>query len=193
MGIRRIAIAAMLAGCLTLAAGGEKRPIDTGRSHLTLHVGKTGAFSGFGHAHEITAPIVRGEVQTSKPLSVHFDVNAAGMKVIDADESEKDRADVQKAMLSSEVLDVARFPEIKFVSGEIEVIGESRWRIHGSLTLHGQTKPIVLETTLEKGHYRGTATVLQTNFGITPIKVAGGSIKVKDEVQIEFDIMLAGQ
>ena len=61
------------------------------------------------------------------------------------------------------------------------------------LTLHGQTKPITLETTLEKGHYRGTATVLQTNFGIAPIKIAGGTIKVKDEVQIEFDIMLAGQ
>ena len=178
---------------LAFPVSGEKQPIDTGHSHLTVHVGKSGAFSGFGHTHEITAPIVRGQVETSKPLSVQFDVNAAGMKVVDQDESEKDRAEVQKTMLGPDVLDVARFPEIKFVSGQVEVIGESRWRVHGNLTLHGQTKPIVLETTLEKGHYRGTATVLQTNFGIAPIKVAGGSIKVKDEVQIEYDIMLAGK
>jgi polyisoprenoid-binding protein YceI len=193
MRMTRLGIITLVAVLLVFSTSGEKRPIDTGHSHLTVHVGKSGAFSGFGHAHEITAPIVRGEVETSKPLSVQFDVNAAGMKVVDTDESEKDRADVQKTMLSPDVLDVARFPEIKFVSGQVEEIGESRWRVHGSLTLHGQTKPIELETTLEKGHYRGTATVLQTNFEITPIKVAGGSIKVKDEVQIEFDIMLAGQ
>ena len=158
-----------------------------------MHVGKAGAFSGFGHSHEISAPIVRGDVETSKPLSVQFSVNAAAMKVIGKDESEKDRGDVQKTMLGPDVLDVARFPEIKFVSGQVEIIGDSHWRIHGNLTLHGQTKAIVLETTLEKGHYRGAATVLQTNFGITPIKVAGGSIKVKDEVEIEYDIVLAGQ
>jgi polyisoprenoid-binding protein YceI len=158
-----------------------------------VHVGKTGTFSGFGHAHEISAPIVRGDVETSNPLSVQFSVNATGMKVIDPDESEKDRADVQKTMLGPDVLDVARFPEIKFVSGQVEVISDAHWRIHGDLTLHGQTKAVVLETTLEKGHYRGTATVLQSSFGITPIKVAGGSIKVKDEVQIEYDIVLAGQ
>ena len=158
-----------------------------------MHVGKAGAFSGFGHAHEISAPIAHGDVETSKPLSVQFSVNTAAMKVIDANVSEKDRADVQKTMLGPDVLDVARFPEIKFVSEQVEVIGDSRWRVHGNLTLHGQTKAIVLETTLEKGHYRGTATVLQTNFGITPIKVAGGSIKVKDEIQIEYDIVLAGQ
>ncbi len=171
---------------------GEKRPIDTAHSRLTVHVGKTGAFSGLGHVHEISAPIARGEVQTSKPFAVRFDVNAAAMKVVDPDESEKDRADVQKTMLGAEALDVARFPEIQFVSGAVEEIGESHWRIHGSLTLHGQTKPIVLETTLEKGHYRGTASVIQSSFGITPIKVAGGTIKVKDEVQIEFDVVLAG-
>jgi len=113
--------------------------------------------------------------------------------VIDPGESEKDRGEVQKVMLGPDVLDTSRYPEIKFVSEKVEVLGESRWRVAGNLTLHGQTKPVTLETTLEKGHYRGTATVLQTNFGITPIKVAGGSIKVKDEVQIEYDIVLAGQ
>jgi polyisoprenoid-binding protein YceI len=136
---------------------------------------------------------VRGDVESSKPLSVQFDVNAPAMKVIDPDESEKDRADVQKTMLGPDVLHIARFPAIKFVSGEIEVIGESHWRMNGSLTLREQTKPIVLETTLEKGHYGVSATVFQINFGITPIKITGGSIQVKDEVQIECGIVLAGQ
>jgi polyisoprenoid-binding protein YceI len=179
--------------CIVPPAIGANRPIDTAQSKLTVRVGKSGAFSGFGHAHVVSAAILRGEVATSNPLSVQFVVNAREMKVIDPGESEKDRGEVQKVMLGPDVLDTSRYPEIKFVSEKVEVLGESRWRVTGNLTLHGQTKPVTLETTLEKGHYRGTATVLQTNFGITPIKVAGGSIKVKDEVQIEYDIVLAGQ
>lgn len=178
---------------LALATGGEKRPIDAAHSRLTVHVGKTGFFSAASHNHEIAAPITRGDVDASKPFSVWFDVNVAGMKVVDADASESDRADVQQRMLGPEVLDAAKFHEIHFASESVESIGELKWRVYGQLTLHGQTKPVVLETSLENGHYRGTATVLQTSYGITPIKVAGGTIKVKDEVQIEYDIVLAGK
>jgi hypothetical protein len=35
------------------------------------------------------------------------------------------------------------------------------------------------------------ATVRQTEFGIKAIKVAGGTVKVKDEVRVVFDIHLA--
>jgi len=41
------------------------------------------------------------------------------------------------------------------------------------------------------GHFMGTARLRQSDFGITPIKVAGGAIRVKDEIQLEFDIQLA--
>jgi len=30
----------------------------------------------------------------------------------------------------------------------------------------------------------------QTEFGITPVKVAGGTVKVKDEVKVAFSIAL---
>jgi hypothetical protein len=39
------------------------------------------------------------------------------------------------------------------------------------------------------GHYRGSAKLRQTEFGITPVTIAGGSIKVKDDVRIEFEII----
>jgi polyisoprenoid-binding protein YceI len=178
---------------LAITTGGEKRPMDSVHSRLTVRVGKSGFFSAAAHNHEIAAPIIHGEVETSKPSSVSFDVKVADMSVVDPDVSESDRAEVQKRMLGPDVLDAAQYREIHFASDSVESIGESKWRVHGLLTLHGQTKPITLETTFEKGHYRGTATVLQTSFGITPIKIAGGTIKVKDEVQIEYDIMLAGQ
>jgi hypothetical protein len=44
--------------------------------------------------------------------------------------------------------------------------------------------------TLKGEHYRGAATLKQTDFGITPVTVAGGTVKVKDEVKIEFEVVL---
>src|SRR5450631_3035780 len=37
--------------------------------------------------------------------------------------------------------------------------------------------------------YRCSASFKQSNFGISPISIAGGAVKVKDEVKIEFDIV----
>jgi polyisoprenoid-binding protein YceI len=193
LGRQRLAIIAILACLFAGGTGAGKRPIDVSHSRLTVHVGKTGFFSAASHNHEIAAPISKGEVESSKPFSVWFDVNVATMKVVDPEAPESDRSAVRERMLGPEALDAEHFHEIHFASQSVESIGETQWRVHGQLTLHGQTKPIVLETSLENGHYRGTATVLQTNFGITPIKVAGGTIKVKDEVQIEYDIVLAGK
>ena len=38
------------------------------------------------------------------------------------------------------------------------------------------------------GSYHGSARLRQTEFGITPVSIADGSVKVKDEVRIEFEI-----
>ena len=40
------------------------------------------------------------------------------------------------------------------------------------------------------GRYVGSATLKQRDFGMTPVSVAGGTVKVKDEVKIEFEIHL---
>jgi polyisoprenoid-binding protein YceI len=59
------------------------------------------------------------------------------------------------------------------------------------LTLHGKKQPVAVEVSLKDGHYRGSASFKQSSFGISPISIAGGTVKVKDEVKIEFDIVAA--
>jgi hypothetical protein len=56
-------------------------------------------------------------------------------------------------------------------------------------TLHGHTRPVTVKAVRDHDHYRGSASKKQTAFGITPITIAGGAVKVKDEVSIEFDIV----
>jgi len=38
------------------------------------------------------------------------------------------------------------------------------------------------------GRYHGDAILKQLDFGITPVSMAGGTVKVKNELKIEFDI-----
>ena len=96
-------MAASLVCALGLSA--QQHNVDTQKSTLTIHVGKTGALSGLGHEHEVSAPINSGTVDTGSHPAVEIHVNARELRVMDKDSSEKDRAEVQKTMLGPEVLD----------------------------------------------------------------------------------------
>jgi polyisoprenoid-binding protein YceI len=172
-----------------LGVSAQQHNIDTRKSTLTIHVGKTGALSGLGHEHEVRAPIHRGTADTDSHPAVEIHVNARELRVIDKDDSEKNRTEVQKTMLGPEVLDSERHQEIVFKSTGAEPAGQGRWTLRGNLTLRGQTRPVTVQVTLKDGRYTGETTVKQTNFGIKPPGKAG--IRAKDEVRIEFDVRLA--
>jgi polyisoprenoid-binding protein YceI len=57
------------------------------------------------------------------------------------------------------------------------------------LTLHGVIKPVALSVNQNGDAFVGHATIKQTDFGIKPISVGGGVIKVKNEVKIDFQIV----
>ena len=169
------------------AEANSEKAIDTERSSLTVRAYKGGVFSSFGHDHEIRAQIKEGAFDEEKG-TVWFVVEARSLKVQDAEASEKDRADIHDTMLGPKVLDSEKFHEIRFRSTEVTRRGNDRWTVRGDLTLHGQTKPVQAEVERQNGGYRGSAQLRQKDFGITPVTVAGGSVKVKDEVRIEFEI-----
>jgi polyisoprenoid-binding protein YceI len=162
-------------------------PIDAQKSVLTIRVFKTGFFSAFAHDHEINAPIDGGSF-SEDPASVELKVDARKLKVIDKDVSDNERDKVQKNMQGPEVLDSEKFPEIRFHSNNVEKAGDG-WQVTGDLNLHGETHPVAFKVQKVNGHYQGRAEVKQKDFGIVPISIAGGSVKVKNEVRIEFDVV----
>jgi polyisoprenoid-binding protein YceI len=157
---------------------------------MTVRVYKAGLLSAFGHDHEIAAPIASGGVD-SAAREVELHANAKALRVADPQASDKDRAEIQHTMLGPEVLDAERFPEIVFRSTAAQAAGPNAWKVEGKLTLHGETRPVSVEVRESEGRYMGTARLKQSDFGIKPVKVAGGTVRVKDEVKIEFAIQLA--
>jgi hypothetical protein len=140
-----------------------------------------------GDNHEVEAPILEGLVDESA-RRVEFVVESRQMRVLDPQLPPAKRQQVQERMLGPDVLDTGRFPEIKFQSTSAEEAGQGQFIVRGQLSLHGVTRPIVVQVRNRGGHYIGTAAFKQREFGITPVKVGGGTVKVKDELKIDFEI-----
>lgn len=188
---RKRIFSALLPWLLTTGvAAAQVRQIDAAKSSIKVHVSKAGVLSAFGHDHEIAAPIASGTVDVGAQR-VELQIHTTAMKVMDPGASDKDRAEIQSTMLGPEVLDANQYREIAFRSTAAERQSEGRWRVSGDLTLHGQSRPVVVEVTGQGDEYAGTARIRQTEFGIKAVKVAGGTVRVKDEVQIEFTIRVS--
>jgi polyisoprenoid-binding protein YceI len=184
--------AAVTISLFGLQSGRAQTSIDTEKSVINVHVSKSGLFSAFGHEHEIRAPIVQGSFVENPPRA-EITVDARKMRVIDKDVSEKDRAEIQQTMLGPKVLDSERFPQIRFRSMQGSGGAQGKWILEGDLTLHGQTQPVRINVERREGRYRGTAELKQKDFGITPVTVGGGTVKVKNELRVEFEIVSRAQ
>jgi hypothetical protein len=173
----------------TASLRAEPRPIDAARSTLTVFVYKSGLFSAFADDHVIRAPIARGSLSPDGLPSVELRMRSADLEVLDPNLPVDKRAEVQARMLGPEVLDSGTYPDITFRSTVIELVGADRWTVTGRLTLHGETRQTTFAVAQRDGRYRGTATLKQREFGIHPISIAGGTVKVKDELKVEFDVV----
>jgi polyisoprenoid-binding protein YceI len=188
-----VMIAATLCGLASAAPGSaEDRAIDTERSTVTVRVFKSGLFRAFADDHVIQAPLVEGSVDDSATPHVQIVIDSRRMQVVDPGLSAKDRQEVEARMLGSQVLDVNRFQWISFHSVAIQRLDVGGWLVRGELDLHGQIHPVLVNVSPEKSHYKGSVTLRQSDFGIVPISIAGGAVKVRDEIKIEFDIVPAG-
>ncbi len=181
-----------LAICTTMVATGllraQEKAIDTQRSTITIHVGKSGLFSAAAHDHTVFAPISSGSILDGEPRHVEFRVETAKMKVkpdpkIDA----KDEATIQKHM-EEMTLETKKFPEITFRSSRVQKLNDGQWKVDGDLSLHGVTKAVSLTVKQAGGSYTTHYVLKQTDFGIKPISIGGGLIKVKNELEIDFQI-----
>jgi polyisoprenoid-binding protein YceI len=106
---------------------------------------------------------------------------------------------------SADFLDVEKYPEITFRSTRVERAGGEHLRIEGDLTLHGVTRPIVLDVTEEgrgkdpwggdRAGYSATTTIDRRDYGLLwnqALEQSGGWL-VGHEVKITMDVELVRQ
>ena len=168
-------------------------PVHSEVGFRVTHLGISsvdGTFSGV--TGTLTVPVGGGLAD----LQTEATVQAASVNTRNADRDDHLR--------TADFFDVAQFPTLTFRSTGIEPLGGGRFRLTGDLTMHGVTKPVVLD-----GEYSGAATdgygnrkvgfsaegtISRSEWGLTWNQaIEAGGVVVSDEVVLRLDIQAARQ
>jgi polyisoprenoid-binding protein YceI len=106
-------------------------------------------------------------------------------------------AELDKNLKSPDYFDVAKFPVATFKSTKLEMTGATKGKMTGDLTLHGVTKPVVLDVTLNRGGvhpitqdyilgFDAAGTLSRSEFGMrTLVPFVGDQVKLM--ISCEFN------
>jgi polyisoprenoid-binding protein YceI len=173
--------------------------LDPGLSRFTAKAFATGLLASMGHNPTFAIRQFTGEATLSseapEQASLRIVVQSGSLELTDQ-ASDKDRREIERTT-RTDVLEAGRFPEIVFEASNPSLSkgGEGFYwaNITGKLTVHGvtQSQQISAQVTVNDSQLRasGELTVRQSSFGIKPVSVAGGTLKLKDDVKVTFDLV----
>jgi polyisoprenoid-binding protein YceI len=165
---------------------------------LVVHTGREGIGSKAGHdlTIEVTDWSAQVDVPDSGPAEATVTARLELGSLIVRDGTggatpltELDRREIEEN--ARRTLSVDRQPTATFESSRI-VADDDSGTIMGTLTLRGTATPIEVRVhRLAPDRYRGTAVVTQSAYGIKPYSAFLGTLKVRDEIEVEIDVDLA--
>lgn len=162
---------------------------DSGR--VVIKTGRAGLAARAGH--DLTIEVTRWSATVTVPgdgvaaAEVAAELDLGSLAVLEGTGgakplSDKDRRDILNTAGKILGRGTARFTSTRIIPAA------SGGAIEGTLTLNGTTRPARLQLVSRgPGQYQGTATVRQTDHGITPYTGFFGALKLKDEVTVEVE------
>jgi polyisoprenoid-binding protein YceI len=180
---------------VTAIAGEYRFGPECGR--LILKTTRAGLAAKAGH--DLTIEVTRWSAQTCVPgedqgglasatLSAEADLGslttregAGGAMPL----TEKDRDEIDST--ARRILAGRGNATATFKSSQIRVLPDGG-EIEGTITINDMAQPLRLRVTEQgPGHYQGTGTVVQSAHGIKPYSAFLGTLKLQDEVKLEFE------
>lgn len=139
--LKRVALSALLLASLPAFAATQKYDIDAGHSDVTFGWNHFGFSNPTARLEKIegsllldTADLTKSSVSVTLPL----DGLHTGVEKLDTH------------LKTDEFLDATKFPTITFKSTKVEKGAGDALKITGDLTVHGVTKPVVLNAKVNK-------------------------------------------
>lgn len=186
-------IIALSAGAALPASAAETYKLDPAHTAVTWSLSHFGFSNPSGKFMNVDGTLSldqKDPAQSKVEVKIPVDLVNTGVPKLDEHLKGKD------------FFDTATYPEAVFVSNKVEVTGEKTAAVHGSLTLHGVTKPVVLNVTLNKvgenlfkkqtAGFSASTTLKRSDFGITTY-LPGLGDDVKIEIESEANLAEASQ
>jgi polyisoprenoid-binding protein YceI len=181
-----------------MAVHAGRHQLGNERGRIVLHTFRDGLAAQAGH--DLIIEVVRwsgeltvNEDQSPAGLELRIDLGSlivregtGGIKPL----TDRDRREI--AVNARKTLRSDRYPEVTFSAGKFEPDSGGGGTITGTLTLAGQARPLRLRVT-ETGQdrYHGTASVVQSEYGIKPYTGFFGALRVRDAVDVDIDVDLS--
>ncbi len=188
--ISKTAIAMAIVVALPVLAHADTWQIDSSHTNVEFTVRHMMISNVKGQFQKTTGTITaNGNDPASAKIDVTIDASSVDTRV--------ERRDAH--LKSPDFLDVAKYPTITFKSTKVEADGPNKWKMTGDLTVHGVTKPVVLDVEGSgppiqvMGNTRAgasaTTKIKRSDFGLTWNKaLEAGGVLVGDEVAISIDV-----
>ncbi len=166
---------------------------------ITLNVYRDGVAAKMGHNLVLEAKRWSGKAEIDiddlAASRVEVTIDPGSFEIIEASGgvrplSDKDRADIKKN-INEKILMTSVNPEITFQSTEVSA-SPPDITVKGHLILAGKSQQVTLDVRVDEssGRASGTTTLRQSSFGIKPFSAMFGALKIKDFVDIQFQLKL---
>ena len=190
----RAVVMGTLAAVLSLPSGAAGTwQIDPNHSAAQFAVRHLGLSTVRGAFTKVSGTATLDDADITKStVEVTIDANSVDTRVANRDND----------LRSEHFFDVAKYPTITFKSTKVEQVAPGKLKVTGDLTIHGTTKPVVLDvegpTAPVKdpwGNQRLAATattqINRQDYGVKfDAKMDNGGLVVGNEVQITLDVEL---
>ena len=184
---------------MTPQNGTVEYAIDPKASQFTVQAFASGLISAVAHSPKIAIRDWTGKAtfvpETLQEAKVRVTIRTSTLEVLD-ELRENDRRELHRVMYD-DVMETKRFPEVTFDSTHVSADKQKdslyRVNVEGRLSLHGNTnqQAFVAQVALGVDTFRahGEFTLLQTDYGIKIASIAGGTLKLQDELKFRFYVV----
>jgi len=171
---------------------------DAALGRFTVQAFATGLLSALGHSPTFAVRDFAGamgfEREEIGSMALELTARADSLDLLD-NVRDGDRREITDRM-RRDVLGSSTYTEIAYRSEDVSsdpiAPGRFRVRIGGRLTLRGATHPhrVVAEVQVFGDGIRllGECPLRLSDYGIRPVTALGGTIKLKDELKVSFDL-----
>jgi polyisoprenoid-binding protein YceI len=170
--------------------------IDARASLFTVQAFASGLVAVIAHSPKFAMREITGEIDfdAEAPIKsfVHVTIKLKSLEIMDEVKA-SERQEIERVMFN-DVLETSVYPVVEFKSTRVGAAktGESMYRVNvtGTLSLHGLSRGLSFDSQVVAGEdsirAQGAFSLLQTDFGLKIASVAGGTLKLKDELKFGF-------
>ena len=182
---RRLVLATLIAAASFSAQAADKYDIDPTHTQVQFTYNHMGFSNITGRFDEVSGDFQFDAADpTQSSVSITIPVASISTGVDKLDEH----------LLKADFFDATQFPTATFTSTGVTVAGEGKLAVAGDLTIHGVTRPVVMDVTINKvGEHpmsKKPAAGFDASFDIkrSEFGVGGYAPAVSDEVRIEITV-----